>query len=416
MLELIKSLYANPLIGGALLMGIIGAVIVSLKSIPEKIYNRIKRRFVYSIHIDETDDLYLYFERWLKHNHENQYRNMSAALSEKTNFGESNRKLESNDTYTKDIVYYKQFSDFILIKYKSRWITINKGRDKIENANSIASLFFNSYTISIFLSKKVLITLIDEVVEFNQQFKPNNGMIPVFSSNNYGDWIKVRNIEPKKIENIFLDNKLKQELIKDVEKFVISKTWYASRSIPYKRGYCFHGEPGNGKTSLALAIAQHLNRSINILSLQGMNDDSVRRCFRDLSKGSILLIEDIDAIFDKRESKVKDLTFSTLLQCLDGVFYTDNVILIITTNHIDQLDSALLRDGRIDIKLKINNPSLSVIVDYINTFYDTSVDFKLNGDANHIIGISMSKVQNICIKNSSPTDVFTEITNQLVLA
>lgn len=415
MLELLKTLYNNPLIGGAMIMGIIGAIIVSLKSVPEKIYERIKRRVVYSIHIDETDELYLYFERWLKHNHESQYRNMSAALSEKTNFGESNKLYESNDTHAKDIVYYKQFSDFIIIKYKNRWLTINKGRDKIENASSIASLFFNSFTISIFLSKKILMTLIDEVVEYNQQFKPNNGMIPVFSSNKYGDWIKVRNIEPKKVENIFLDNKLKEELIHDVDKFVISKDWYTSRSIPYKRGYCFYGEPGNGKTSLALAIAQHLNRSINILSLQGMDDENLRRSFRDLTKGSILLIEDIDAIFDKRESKVKDLTFSTLLQCLDGVFYTDNVILIITTNHLDQLDGALLRDGRIDIKLKINNPPLSVIVDYINTFYNTNVDFHLNGDANHIIGISMSNVQNICIKNTSSKEAFNEITNQLVL-
>lgn len=415
MIEVLKNLYSNPLIGGAITMGIIGAIIVSLKSVPEKIFARIKRHIVYSVHIDETDELYLYVERWLKHNHDNQYRNMSASLHEKTSFGEGKLEQIKSDT-KKDTVFYKQFSDFIIIRHNKKWITIYKGRDKIENANSFSSMFFNSYTISMFFKKQTLTSLIDEVVEFNQRFKPNNNMISICAADSYGNWIEIRNIKPKKIENIFLNDTIKDNLISDVDRFVISKKWYAERAIPYKRGYCFYGEPGNGKTSLALAIAKHLNRNINILTLQSLKDSELQRTFRELSANSILLIEDIDAIFDKRESKVKDLTFSTLLQCLDGVFYTDNVILIITTNHIDHLDEALLRDGRIDVKVEINNPTLSVVVNYVNKFYDTNVDFNLNDDANHVVGISMSKVQNICLKNSTAQNAFKEITsNELVL-
>lgn len=408
MIELLKNLYSNPLIGGALMISIVGILIASLKELPKTIFERIKRNIFYSIHLDETDELFVYFERWLKFHHEKQYRNVTASLIEDSNFSD----LKNNDV-KKDIVYYNQHSDFILIKYKNKWLTINKIRQKLENASSKKNIFFNSFTISVFLNKKILITLMDDVINFNQQFKPDNCVVPIWSTDQWGNWWKIRNLHPKTFDNIFIDVTLKEELLQDANNFVANKQWYNDRSIPYKRGYCFYGEPGNGKTSLALSLAQHLNRPVNILSLQGMNDQSLRFAFRELKNNSILLIEDIDAIFEKRESKVKDLTFSTLLQCLDGVFYSDNTILIITTNHIEQLDCALLRDGRIDVKLNIHNPTLSVIVDYINTFYKTKIDFKLNGNANHIVGLSMSKIQNICIKNPDPQNAFNEITKKL---
>jgi chaperone BCS1 len=82
---------------------------------------------------------------------------------------------------------------------------------------------------------------------------------------------------------------------------------------------------------------------------------------------AIILFEDIDCLFDNlnREksedekddkSKIK-ITLSCILNILDGAYTPDDVIFILTTNHIDKLDDAIKRDGRADMKLEITKPS-----------------------------------------------------------
>lgn len=75
---------------------------------------------------------------------------------------------------------------------------------------------------------------------------------------------------------------------------------------------------------------------------------------------SIILIEDIDAIFVGREVATTNkcrISFSGLLNALDGVKTQDGRILFMTTNHKDKLDPALLRPGRADKKINLQNAS-----------------------------------------------------------
>jgi len=75
---------------------------------------------------------------------------------------------------------------------------------------------------------------------------------------------------------------------------------------------------------------------------------------------SIILIEDIDAIFVGREVAVGThcrVSFSGLLNALDGVKTQDGRILIMTTNHKDKLDPALLRPGRADKLIELQSSS-----------------------------------------------------------
>jgi len=77
-----------------------------------------------------------------------------------------------------------------------------------------------------------------------------------------------------------------------------------------------------------------------------------------LPENSILLLEDVDALFVERESKVKScITFSGILNTLDGVSRRHKLITFITTNFVEKLDSALLRPGRIDYIIKFTYAS-----------------------------------------------------------
>ena len=104
-----------------------------------------------------------------------------------------------------------------------------------------------------------------------------------------------------------------------------------------------------------------------------MTDEVLSECLLAAPKNSIVVIEDIDALFDKnRESLVKKtpLTFSGLLNAMDGICNPDGQIFIFTTNYIDRLDSALIRAGRVDLRVEFTLPTDEQIESMFVRFYE----------------------------------------------
>jgi chaperone BCS1 len=140
--------------------------------------------------------------------------------------------------------------------------------------------------------------------------------------------------------------------------FLQRRDWYLERGLPYRRGYLLHGPPGTGKSSAVLAVASALRMDLALLSLSGssLDDNELGQLLSQVPANAIVLIEDIDCAFHQRKEsadKVSRLTFSGLLNALDGVAAGEGRILFATTNHPEQLDPALIRPGRIDRKLEI---------------------------------------------------------------
>jgi chaperone BCS1 len=97
---------------------------------------------------------------------------------------------------------------------------------------------------------------------------------------------------------------------------------------------------------------------IAVLSLgdSNLDDNSVSELFSSIPINSIVLMEDIDCAFLERkegDDKRSKVTFSGLLNAIDGVAAGEGRLLFATTNHIARLDPALIRPGRIDRKLYI---------------------------------------------------------------
>ena len=200
------------------------------------------------------------------------------------------------------------------------------------------------------------------------------------------------------MDTIVLKKGIKQKVLSDLRYFMSRISRYKALNIPYKRGYLFYGHPGNGKTSFSLAIANHLRKNIcymNLLSING--DNELQQLFNNIPSNSILVMEDIDSSFDGRKPMGK-ITFSGLLNCIDGFFYKNGLITIITTNHINNLDSALIRSGRIDLKIELSNPDKSQVEEYLKFFYDKKVSFT-NG---YSPDKSMSDVMEVCLQSNDP--------------
>eukprot|EP00088_Acartia_fossae_P035615 TRINITY_DN3672_c0_g1_i6.p1 TRINITY_DN3672_c0_g1~~TRINITY_DN3672_c0_g1_i6.p1 ORF type:complete len:542 (-),score=211.02 TRINITY_DN3672_c0_g1_i6:97-1722(-) len=214
----------------------------------------------------------------------------------------------------------------------------------------------------------------------------------------------------KSFENIFFPEK--DDIVKRINYFNKNKNWYKERGIPYTMGFLFYGEPGCGKTSTIKAIANHTDRHIvaiplnkiktgkellNVFYNTKMNHKDIplhKRLYvledidcadlkdivgdRDKSEEdsttestsnsrtqqtnnnddennfdilSLLKVSSATAAWDKKANK---LTLATLLEVLDGVMEMEGRMLIITTNYPEKLDKALIRPGRIDLKVKFN--------------------------------------------------------------
>ncbi|KAI0834496.1 P-loop containing nucleoside triphosphate hydrolase protein [Hypoxylon sp. FL0890] len=172
----------------------------------------------------------------------------------------------------------------------------------------------------------------------------------------------------RRLDTVHFDEKLKQELLADIRTYLDpnTKRLYASRSMPYRRGYLFYGPPGTGKSSLSTALAGEFGLDLYEVKVPSVpNDQDLEQMFHEVPPQCIVLLEDIDAIWTKRDSANQDqhnkvtsnCTLSGLLNVLDGVGSPEGRIVIMTTNKPGRLDSALVRPGRVDMKILLGNIS-----------------------------------------------------------
>lgn len=172
-------------------------------------------------------------------------------------------------------------------------------------------------------------------------------------------WRKQATISARPMESVVLPSSTKNRLIKDLERFLSPSTesFYNRNGIPYRRSYLFYGLPGTGKTSMIQALAGHFKRSVSYLmpTHPKMTDDSLKEAINSLPAETIVVFEDIDSLFSKdRSNKISSsaLTFSGLLNALDGIGNPKGQIFVLTTNLRDQLDQALIRNGRVDLHIE----------------------------------------------------------------
>lgn len=283
--------------------------------------------------------------------------------------------------------------------------------------------FLNKIHKNYIISKKN--QLGDQTYLFDHITAQNNNNIPVlrFDMTPFNT-----NKSLKTIYGSYMNN-----VVKRINFFIKNRDWYVKKGIPHTLGLLLHGPPGCGKTSLIKAMANDTHRHIiNIQLNKSVTQSQLKSLFfneevfvfnKKTGQNELFLIpleqriyvmEDVDAISDilysrniinqqkeleekmlqevyekaKLESMKKgyapppppqgirddnkeQITLAFILNLLDGILETPGRIIILTTNHPEKLDSALVRPGRIDLNIHFNRCSKDTIVELVSKFYET---------------------------------------------
>jgi len=314
---------------------------------------------------------------------------------------EANMVVDDLDSSDKLIykVFYSQYKDWNTFKYKGKRLFLVKDKEKLENASKIETAHLEKYTISGFMCKKQLDQLLEEVVDYFNEYT-NSKKRPKLHTNlaSYRGSTKKDLGDYKSFDSIFF--KGKDKLISELDKFVASEKLYKRMGIPFKKGIFLHGPPGTGKSATCIAIGKHLNRDVYTLDSATLeSNSSLLEFFSKVKKKSCILIEDIDRTVmgnnkKKGERKGRGASMSTFFNCLDGPYSPQDCIIMMTSNHPDKLVDGLTRKGRFDISVCIDLPEKEQVEQYMTKFYKQDVKLK-----NYNAKVPMVDIQDICLNN-----------------
>eukprot|EP00292_Cryptomonas_paramecium_P011249 CAMPEP_0113684272 /NCGR_PEP_ID=MMETSP0038_2-20120614/13893_1 /TAXON_ID=2898 /ORGANISM="Cryptomonas paramecium" /LENGTH=312 /DNA_ID=CAMNT_0000603967 /DNA_START=48 /DNA_END=983 /DNA_ORIENTATION=- /assembly_acc=CAM_ASM_000170 len=184
---------------------------------------------------------------------------------------------------------------------------------------------------------EVLTAFLSRLVELSELTE--KGIISIFSfSSRCNYWRSSGSTKARPLDSVILPAHTKQHVVSDIANFLSDemRDFYQLHGIPYRRSYLFYGVPGAGKTSLIQALAGHFERSISYLQVDpDMTDVSLRTAMQSLPEDTVVVLEDVDALFGKDRASMRSdshLSFSGLLNALDGVGSSSGQIYILTTN------------------------------------------------------------------------------------
>ncbi|KAK8501253.1 hypothetical protein V6N13_026955 [Hibiscus sabdariffa] len=225
-------------------------------------------------------------------------------------------------------------------------------------------------------------------------------------------WESVPFKHPSTFDTLAMDPVKKQEIMDDLKDFANGQSFYQKTGRAWKRGYLLYGPPGTGKSSMIAAMANYLSYDIYDLELTEVHNNSeLRKLLMKTSSKSIIVIEDIDCSINLTSRKKNSngtagtrnyydpemrcgsglgpgpgpgpgedagnsITLSGLLNFTDGLWSCcgSERIFVFTTNHVEKLDPALLRCGRMDMHIFMSYCSYPALMILLKNYlgYDES--------------------------------------------
>ncbi|KAI8326272.1 hypothetical protein GQ54DRAFT_253393 [Martensiomyces pterosporus] len=371
MVELAAFLSDNPYFSAGFGLIGVGAGVAVLRQGARRSADLMRRQLLVSMEIPSHDKSYQWDMTWV-------HRRIARAVLPRHMAVQTSYKQHDNGSVSTNFTMVPGQGKHVFF-YNGVFIQVDRQRNaKMIDIQSAAP--FETVTLTtLSRDRAVFSSILSEARE--HALAQNEGRTVLYTS--FGPEWRPFGLPRKKrlLDSVVLDKGVSEEIVGDVKDFISNGRWYDDRGIPYRRGYLLYGPPGSGKTSFIQALAGELGYNICILNLseRGLTDDRLNHLLTVAPDRSLILLEDIDAAFNRSRQQSEQaafqqsmVTFSGLLNALDGVTSSDERIIFMTTNHIERLDPALIRPGRVDKKVYLGDASPHQIQRMFTRFYGSS--------------------------------------------
>lgn len=272
-----------------------------------------------------------------------------------------------------------------------------------------------NYEITVTLLGRSRKLIEDMVEEF--RWRPNGKSIAIYTFNK-NEWIRMARVGLRPLHTVVMNRSLKDSLIKNIEFYRSNRDWYVERGLAHKKTFILHGIPGTGKTSIIKAIASHYGMNLCVINLGVISDATFEAAMASVPANSIVVIEDFDSAKsahrrrgaqpvdpqapksvkvsesgqltvaystideptpspapaeENKEDEFSMLTLSGILNTLDGVISLDEKLVFMTTNHLDLMDPALIRKGRVDHIYEVKPLEHDEVTQYVELMFPDTV-------------------------------------------
>ncbi|MBD5657048.1 MAG: AAA family ATPase [Candidatus Eremiobacteraeota bacterium] len=340
----------GPYIVSGLLM-LSGLLLSFVRDLPRKAGAALSRVLIASVSISNDDPLFNIAQVWLDaHPYTRKIRNFTAksALSD-----------EDDDSLEQPTFLLTPAFGEHLFRHRGHLVWLERARDGASGEGRGRREPRERLTFRMFRGDRpALEALIDDMIAAHVARR--RARMPVYVNLAYG-WHTIGARAARSLDSLVLTEGVLETIVADIESFRASRDWYRSMGIPFRRGFLLHGPPGTGKSSLVGALAGRFEAPLYALSLTGndFTDADLIELLHDVAPDAFVLLEDLDVAFNGREPGSKGVTMSGLLNAIDGAASKDGSVLFVSTNHVERLDPALRRPGRLDVQLELGYADFS---------------------------------------------------------
>lgn len=338
--DFVAQAVASDFFAGGLALGTLGVALGLVRLLSFTLWAQAERRFVTSVTVDNRSSSYRSLFVWLSHH---------GALARVRQLSATGVQYQG-----KEIFAPAQGKYWFL--HNGRLCTFSRSlRERAQVSNGQGGRPMEVLTVSMLFGRaEVLQAWVDCGAALLEKSNKQQPQLHILRA----DWWEHICALPKRpMETVLAEDDRLDKLLADLRRFYGAETWYRSRGVPWRRGYLLHGPPGTGKSSVIRALASELGRDVASIALsdRALTDDGLRFALTGAPEGSFLVLEDIDAAFVARRADdiSSGISFSGLLNAIDGVAAQEGRALVMTTNHRDRLDPALIRPGRADVHVEL---------------------------------------------------------------
>lgn len=403
MTELLAFLQGQQLLTGMIGMAVTGVLLFGLREVPAKTWLAFREAFTVTLLVDSVDEAFLHLSVWLA----------------RDKVAKRSRRLMLAEAYDYDQGQWNWEmtigQGWHLCWFRGRPVVIHR---HVQDPDALARAVGGGR-----MQRLTMITLgrgqgvLRDLVGAAEARYRGDGLVAVYYWAGGGYRLADRR-RRRDLATVYMPAAQKARLVEDLAAFQADRDVYLARGIPWRRGYLFEGPPGTGKSTLIHALAGEAGRSIYVVNLNTlMGDNELIEAVNGVGRDGALVFEDIDSAKITRDrdlappapshapgtivalapAEAKGVTLSGLLNAIDGVASREGRMMFVTSNRAGELDPALLRPGRIDVRETIDRLGWDEAYEMFRAWAPNAVPSAFR----HLVGarlpIAAAELQNLLI-------------------